>query len=293
MTNQHQVVQNNNLTINLLNQTKFRGYTLSGVFFTHIKGYDDRELIVKSFTVVQGKTYTINFTVGGTDSTTNLKYYVGGTESTEITTTAYIQETVVAENNGYITFKGSGNFTISDLSILPQNTEVTSTSEDTITFSQERSKWVSFKSIISDCGFSIYTNLYTFKNGHLFKHTNEATPNNFYGKQFHSLIKFYVSSVGVKTYGSLAIHGNKNLSTTEDGISTQLGQVSDLFLEDFQTREGVQAGVFYRDKSTGLIDGDILKGRWISVELTDEASATEDLKLQRVVVKSNISSPNE
>lgn len=294
MTNTHNVVQNNSITINLLPNVKSRGYTLSGSSVTHVNGYDgDAPLVVKAFPIIAEATYEISFTVSGSDSSTNLTYTLGGATSTPITSNTFVQSSITAEEDGFLTFNGNGNFTITDLTLMRVNMDVTSTSEDTITFSEERNKWVTYKSLVPDCGFSMYTNLFTYKDGNLYKHSDQAIPNNFYGEQFHSLIKFPISSLGVKTYLSLGLHANKDLETTVDGVTTQLGQVSDLVAEDFQLREGVRSAVFLRDKATGLLDGDYLKGRYIEIELTDELTATENLKLFKVIVKSNISSPNE
>src|SRR5690606_5222330 len=146
------------------------------------------------------------------------------------------------------------------------------------------------KDIIPESGFSMFTSMFTLKNGKLWKHVIDgATPNNFYGVQYHSLVKFPVSSVGVKTYQSIAIHSNKVIGTTENGIETQLGNVTDLITYDFESREGIH----YANKLRDAIMDDKLKGRYIVIELTDEESADTYLQIFKVVLKSNVSTPNE
>lgn len=289
----HSAIQNNPISINLMDLYRSRGYTILTNGFSHIKGYDNRPLIIGSYNIQPNSEYNISFQVSSTDSTTNVYFTVGGYTSTNITTNSFVNTTFDTTTSAPLTFIGTGNFTITNVNISRQLGEIRSTSEDTITFSEERKKWVTFKSIVPDCGFSMYTNLFTYKDGYLYKHTETAVPNKFYGEQFHSEIKFPVTSVGVKTYQAISIHANKVMATTEDGIVTQLGQVSDLVTEDFETREGVHSAVFFRDKLTGLLDGEKLKGRYVVIELTDEDSSDKKLQIFKVVVKSNISSPNE
>lgn len=289
----HQGIQNNTITINLMNYYNSRGWRLiNSDTIEHFLGYSG-EADVFSFPIVSDSTYNISFSVTDTDETSNLTFTMGGYTSSPIISDTFIEMTVNTTTSETLKFEGEGNFRITNLNISRVANEVTSQSEDTITFSQERNKWVTFRSIVPDCGFSMYTHLFTYKDGILYKHTSDATPNNFYGVQYNAILRFPISSVGVKTYNSISVHANKILETTVDGITTQLGQVSDLVYEDFQQREGVSSAIFYRDKQTGLTDGDRLKGRWIEIELTDEQTKEEDLELFKVVVKSNISSPNE
>ena len=132
----------------------------------------------------------------------------------------------------------------------------------------------------------MFTKMFTLKDGNLWEHKVDGTvPNNFYGTQYSSSVKFPVSSVGVKTYHNIAIHSNKILGTTENGITTQLGNVTDLVTFDFQSREGVH----YANKLRDEILNDKLKGRYIVVELTDEETKEEKLQLFKVVIKSEIS----
>jgi len=246
-----EIVKNTPKQVNLLEKVNSRGYTLNTSSVSHEEGYNNAPLVVKTYNFISGNTYTISFSLTGTDSTTSVSYSAGGVSSPQLNDDNYIQSTFTATNTDNLTFVGSGNFTISNLNILRVGGTSELTGNETITFSQEKGKWVTYKSLTPDCGFSIYTNLFTYKNGVLWKHTKDAVPNNFYGVQYNSILKFPISSQGVKTYGSISVHANKVLSTTLDGVKTQLGQVSDLIVEDFQTKEGVHSAVFLRDKLTG------------------------------------------
>lgn len=173
------------------------------------------------------------------------------------------------------------------------NREYNLTLSDTITWSERRSGqisgWSSFKDFIPNTGFSLFNNLYTSNNGVMYIHSDSSPRNNFYGIQYGSSIKFLVSSQGVKTYNSIAVHSNKLLGTTPDGIQTELGNVSELIGYDFTEREGIYYANFLRD----IIMDDRLKGRYIIIELTEEEDQNLPLRLFKVVIKSNISTVNE
>jgi hypothetical protein len=88
--------------------------------------------------------------------------------------------------------------------------------------------------------------------------------------------------------------------TTEDGVETSLGHISDLIEDDFlrfnltngidsvdiYDNEGIYAAKFLRAKPE-IIDGERLKGNYITVELT--TTDEKNFKLYRVIVKSQYS----
>jgi len=96
----------------------------------------------------------------------------------------------------------------------------------------------------------------------------------------------------VSTFESMSIQGNMLMITTEEGVETSLGQVSDLIAEDFtkstlddgvttvtvNSVEGVYSASFMRDINSvgGIVNGDVLKGNWILVEII----TTESTKLR-------------
>ena len=216
---------------------------------------------------------------------------IGGVTSTPITTSGYHQGTITATNStDRVIIWSDADASISSLNLMVKQTSTEAhEGSDTITWSEQRKGWVTFKDMIPESGFSMYSHLFTLKDGHLWKHTLEGTYNNFYGVQYSSKVKFPVSSVGVKTYHTIALHSNKVLGTTQDGITTELGNVTDLVTFDFDSREGIH----YANKLRDAILDDKLKGRYIVIELTDEETNTQKLQLFKVVVKSEISTPSE
>jgi hypothetical protein len=88
--------------------------------------------------------------------------------------------------------------------------------------------------------------------------------------------------------------------TTEDGIETSLGQISDLIASDFtkstlvneattvtiNSVEGVFSASFLRDKNSvgEILNGDVLKGNYLLLEL--QTTTTTKLRLFSVAVHS-------
>ena len=216
---------------------------------------------------------------------------LGGSEPTPLQG-GYNEITINSVDSSPISFFSDGNITITNLTItgIIGVLDTDPESESTIVWSEDRKRWVSFRDYVPESGFSMFTNLFTLKDGNLWIHTDEGTVNNnFYGKQYYSTIKFPVASVGVKTYHSIAIHSNKVMGTTEDGIETELGNVTDLITFDFNSREGIH----YANKLRDAILNEKLKGRYIVVELSDEETKEQKLQLFKFVIKSEVSTPNE
>src|SRR5690606_16298054 len=247
---------------------------------------------ILSYAIKSGGEYTISIEVETiTDGALTLE--AGGTEVLNTSTQGYHQADFTAITSENIKIWSDANVVISNINIQMKITEdyqEDPEQENTITWSELRKGWVTFKDVVPESGFSMYTNLFTLKEGNLWIHSELSTPNFIYGKQRYSTVKFPVSSVGVKTYHTIAVHANKVLGTTEEGITTELGDVTDLITYDFDTSSD---GVHYANKLRDALLNEKLKGRYIVVELSDEETSTQKLQLFKVVIKGEISSPNE
>lgn len=285
------VVQNNSISFNILPYLIDRGWSITSPSVIKHTSPNEGLFEYSGAQIVTGETYEYSFTVQ--NRTSGEVYITIGGEPTEVVSAnGYYEGQVVATSNEGIKIWSDGNLEVKDINvkIYIQDREEVDGKEDTITWSEQRKNWITFKDIVPESGFSMFTSMFTLKNGELWKHVVDGTiPNNFYGVQYSSKVQFPVSSVGVKTYHTIAVHANKILGTTEDGITTQLGNVTDLVTYDFDTIEGIH----YANKLRDSILEEKLKGRYIIVELTDEETNTEHLQLFKVVVKGEISSPNE
>src|SRR5690625_3537600 len=267
-----------------VNQNTYEQITHEGCNNSYIKLLD--------FSVKENNTYKVSFNVYENSGSITLE--VGDKEEV-VYGTGYKELTILTEESGDVKIHAVGKVTIGKVDIQT----IVETGEDTfeskyernVVYNEDENTWVSFRSIRPESGVSLFTELITSKDGQLYIHNNRDSRNTFYGNKYDTYIKFPISSAGVKTYQSIAIHSNKVMATTEDGITTQLGHVSDLVTEDFTNREGISYANFLRDKLTDIISGDRLKGRYVVVELEDKCD--KKLHLFKVVVKSAVSTPNE
>lgn len=242
------------------------------------------------YSLIMGSSYEYSITIDDLTSG-DLTILASGVVLDTITSDGYYQGQFIASSNGYMVIRSGGDVKVSSIQVKLDKDENESLPNNTITWSEDRKKWVTFKDFIPEHGFSMFTNLFTVKDGYLYMHTDEVPFNTFYGKYYESKIQFPVYSNGVKTYQSMAVHSNRPMETTEDGITTQLNHVSDLVIEDFKTKDGIHYANFLRDKVTGIVDGDRLKGRYIIIELLDKENTK--LQLFKTNIKSSAVTPNE
>lgn len=285
-----EVIQNNSVTFDITPYLTDRGWAILSPDSMKHTPPNEGEFEVSYVNVQPARTYEYSFQVSGMTSG-SLVFTMGGSSVSPISTNGYFQGEITTVDNSPIKVWADGDVTISNINITEKITsEDRDGKRDTITWSENRKGWVTFKDLLPESGFSMFTKMFTLKDGNLWEHKIEGTiPNNFYGTQYSSKVKFPVSSVGVKTYHTIALHSNKILGTTENGITTQLGNVSDLITYDFTSREGVH----YANKLRDAIMDDKLKGRYIVIELTDEETKDQYLQIFKIVVKSEMSTLSE
>lgn len=278
------------LNINLNDFVNIRDWTLSGDTATHAHcNTDSMQLISKSITA--GSVYKIAYEVisisGG-----YVQLSVGGVTLPQETTVGHKTTEITTLNSNPLTFTSNADAVIGTIDIVEVLPDPTSESEDSITWGEKPNRWVSFRSYNPESGFSMFTDMFTYRNGELYLHKDSTVRNNFYGNQYETLIKFPSGAISVKNYASVAIHSNIIWATTTDGITTQLGHVSDLIETDFENREGIYYANFLRDKLTDIVNGDILKGRYIVMELKT-VDGSKKLQLFKVIIKHTQSTANE
>ena len=234
----------------------------------------------------------------GFGDATPISYNTAGNKSLTLSSTTA---------NPQLTLYSNANCRVKILTIKQQATadDLDPTKTDTIVYTETKiggvpSKWTSYLNCYPDTGFSLFTNLYTFKDGVMYSHTDRVNRNRFYGETYNSRVKLPFASNQVKTYTNLEIRANQLMITTEDGVETSLGHISDLIEDDFlrfnltngidsvdvYDNEGIYAAKFLRAKPE-IIDGERLKGNYITVELT--TTDEKNFKLYRVIVKSQYS----
>ena len=257
------------------------GWRVDGVSAIH-ESCNAGYILVNGIVLTAGHTYQLSYQLSIDNGYTRAQ--VGNVQGIQRTAGGSFIETLTADGDGIIKFYSTGDCTVSLLTYK----EVIDTngikSRNTIAFSEPINKWVSFRTYSPDMGFSLFRNLYTLKDGQLYIHQqNSPNRNNFYGIQYKSIINFVSNQQPtiVKAFNSISYQANELLVTGDDGITTSLGQISELIEEDFlrtiladattsinvYDQEGIFQAAFLRDKNIDLINGDALKGNYITIQL--------------------------
>jgi len=283
-------IQNRPVVISYNELLNDRGWVLAGNTATHLSCNSNTKLKLIGQPLEVGEEYSIVFTIVSISGTLG----VGFDTATTIYTTTGLKTLVMTPTSvtQKITLWGTGDIVISKISVKKAAEVATSKDEHTIAWGEDRNGWITFKAYRPEMGFSMFNDLFTYKNGILQMHDQQsASYNVFYGDSFDTFIEFPMSSPKIKTYKSIAIHSNRIVGTSEDGVKTSLGHVSDLMEIDFTEKEGVFYANFLRNKLENILTGSRLKGRYIVIEL--QAKGQEKLQIFKIVAKSDISTVNE
>lgn len=275
-------LQNTPITINLDEATKTTGWTIDGDIATHESCNAGSMILAETLDVnVPYKiTIRINSISGGI-----VRIDLGDDSSDDLTTAGFYDDIeLTSTTTGELSIFSDADCEIQVFTYRIVEVITTLKQQNTISFREKTNRWVSFITYNPDSGTSLFNNTYLYKNGQLYIQVNQnPSRNNFFGTQYDTILKF-VSNQNQgqpKTFQSIAYEANQLLITTEDGITTSLGQVSELidldFLKDTLVSgidevkiydvEGIYSASFLRDKNVDLINGDELKGTYIIVEL--------------------------
>lgn len=146
-------------------------------------------------------------------------------------------------------------------------------------FKIKMSKWAAPQTYQTDYFITAGDMLYSFKNGSLYKHNDNAgTYNTFYGVAVKSRIMGIINEppTGLKVARTLAIEGNQPPTFTHFRTENPRVQSSTVSTAKYVEREGVYYGAVLRDRlspnATGtadqkMITGDPIRGVWIKFNL--------------------------
>lgn len=291
-------LQNTPITIDLTQQGNSRGWTIVGGNAVH-ETCNSGLIKLISYPIVAGVSYEFSYTVLSINSGSIISH-LGGVTGLNTTTTGFKTETITAINNSPLDFFSNANCEISPVTIRITTSIFNPKAQNTIAWSEKDNKWSDWRGYIPDCGYSLFANMFTYKNGALYRHALDNTRNLFYGQQYPSILRF-VANQGQgqpKTFESISYEANRLLVTTTSGITTSLGQLSELVDVDFlktvlddgvtqinvYNSEGIYSAGFMRDKNVDIVNGDVLKGTYITVELI--TVDTGILKLKNVYINS-------
>lgn len=291
-------LQNTPITINLIDQGNSRGWSINGTDAIH-ENCNSGAIELLNYPITSGLEYQYSYQIKSINNG-YVQPSIGGVQATARTTTGFFTETATAINTSNLQFFSNANATISLVNIQLVTNVFDNKSTNTIVWSELNNRWSDWRGYEPDIGFSLFANLFTHKGGRMYQHAITNGRNNFYGVQYQSILKFVGNSGQgqTKTFQSLSYEANRLLITTTDGITTSLGQLSELIQDDFlkdvlndganqvniYSLEGIYSASFMRDKNIDIINGDVLKGTYITIELTTVSTGV--LTLRNVLVNS-------
>ncbi len=294
-------IENTPIEVDLIAQAKDTGWSVSGNIASH-SSCQSGNIRAIGFTIVAGRTYNFTYEVisisGG-----NVRPTLGGVNGVAVTTTGFKSDTITASTSAGFYFYSNANCTIQTFTIVDVTPSTVAMPTNTIAFADKLNRWTSFYTFIPDCGTGIFNQCLVFNDGDMYVQQN-ATNNrcNFFGTQFPAQFQFVENNnpTLIKTFNSIALQSDQLMVTTSDGITTSLGQVSELAAQDFikgamsdansqvsiYTAEGIYSASFMRDKRYDLINGDQLRGNYVVIELTTTNNSAV-LELFTVAVNSS------
>lgn len=291
-------LQNTPITIDLTQQGNSTGWSISGTHAIH-EVCNAGNLPLVNYPITVGLSYEVSYRIDSVN-TGYVQLSLGGVTKPNRTVAGSYTENFTAVNTNPLNFFSNANADIELVNVRITTNVFNPKSTDVIAWSEENNKWASWRGYNPDFGISLFANMFTYKNGALYRHALSNTRNNFYGVQYPSIINFVANQAQgqPKTFESISYECNRLLITTTDGIKTSLGQVSELIDVDFlktilddgvtqinvYDEEGIYAAGFMRDKNIDINNGDVLKGTFILVELT--TTDTGVLKLKNVFINS-------
>jgi len=164
----------------------------------------------------------------------------------------------------------------------------------TIAFDEVGNSFESFYSYHPEMMGELNTTLFSFKDGGIWRHTNDTDFCNFYGTQYGASITtvFNTASIDKKTWISIMETGNTTwacpiiYTQMDTGGTSGNKQESELLVSDFTTLESEYQASFLRDSNSpgGLVEGDSLKGGYMVIKF-EKTSANSFVYLNSATTK--------
>lgn len=299
-------VQDTPIVVDFLTAANDTGWSVDGNIATHTS-CNSGNITLLTYPLIAGHTYKISYSVlsiaGG-----YVQPFAGDTGGIQRTTTGiYVENILAAGTSPVITYFSNANCSIQEFNIQDTINDTNPKQTNTLCYSALVKKWSDFRTFSPDFGFSLFIHTYTLYQGDLYEHANNSNSrNNFYGTQYDTIFKFVDNKQpqSVKVYNSIALQSNELMVTTTEGITTSLGQISELsdldFIKDVlddgvtsvnvTSVEGIFSASFWKNINSpgGLINGDDLRGNYLTVELITTVGSTV-LQLFSVGINTSLS----
>lgn len=187
---------------------------------------------------------------------------------------------------GSTSFPGPGSSTLTFPAPFPQPLSPLNITGRNLAFNEVRNAFTGFRNYAPDALVCAENQLYSFSNGKMYIHNNNAAYANFYGTNYEASISmiFNEKMSLSKKYLATGFQTNNNkiwtaknigdITTSSINEQTGLQQISQLIAQDFEVFESNIYGAFLRDYNSGIngpvamLEGDYLIGNYLTMKLT-------------------------
>jgi hypothetical protein len=273
-------LQNTAITLDPNELATFQGWTISNGIAYHsgcFAGY----VTLRNIEVEAGKTYIVKYNV---EEYANGVVYpvVGGVSGTSESSLGEKETTIEVPEDATdlrIRFYSDGELAISYMAIYPQLEEADNAV--TLAFNSENNRWTTYYDFKPDMMIKFVNDLFSWKDGRLYKHNSNETRNNFYGVQYYSEVEiiFNIEPYEVKNLYSIRVNSNLAFSVENVYIrpivGKQSGQQSRIKKNNFAKLSGQWSADFLRNmldplqptELDALFKGNPLQGTVASITL--------------------------
>jgi hypothetical protein len=134
----------------------------------------------------------------------------------------------------------------------------------TVVFRKHRSKWMGEFSFLAETMVGLGSDLYSFKNGGLYRHNATGSSNTFYGAFYKCKVMLpFNADDAIKEYLSQQIEASEAPEWTHFRSEFPFEQSTDLVRSDWELKEGVWTAALLRDRlspnATGTYDEKIVR----------------------------------
>ncbi len=179
---------------------------------------------------------------------------------------------------------------------------------DTLSFSNDRGRWISLHDFKPEWIGSSANSLCTFSGGKIYVHQLSSYTTDFFGENFN-YCRFYEDVYGVyEVYNSflefpfnqepnrnkepITVWTDSNQVYSIDYAVNNDGQITETALGDYEEFEGAYWSPIFRDKTTSvvpypLLEGDEMKGKYLKVRLKTVTDGAQQSSISSTTLKYN------
>ena len=186
------------------------------------------------------------FDNAATESTVNIKFSLFGDDFTGAGFMSTKDNTMFLPTS-LVRTSDAGSVT------LTKGTATTPSTGETVAWSTTKQLWLTFYSFVAEDYAHLHDRFFSFKDGQIWRHNNNAVYNNFHSTQYTS--KATLVSKGnpsmVKVYDAISFEGDQPWKTT---VSNSDQTTSEMAVVEFNEKENMWYRVMPKDETSGVLN---------------------------------------